>query len=100
MEITVRLLRSVQGKQSLRRVVPYSDSADIHKGYFVVYVGETQMKRFMVPILYLKHPSFQTLLRLAEEEFGFRHPAGGLMIPCREDAFVHLTSQICATISL
>ena len=28
----------------------------------------------MVPISYLNHPSFQQLLKYAEEEFVFRHP--------------------------
>uniref|UniRef100_A0A7N0T8I2 Small auxin up regulated protein n=1 Tax=Kalanchoe fedtschenkoi TaxID=63787 RepID=A0A7N0T8I2_KALFE len=89
-----RLLKGVQRKQSARRVVQNSDSADVPKGFFAVYVGETQRKRFMVPISHLKHPSFQTLLRLAEEEFGFDHATGGLIIPCREEAFVTLMSQI------
>ncbi|KAL9684778.1 hypothetical protein QQ045_022219 [Rhodiola kirilowii] len=97
MAIGIRLLRSFQGKQSSRRVVHCSDSADVPKGYFAVYVGENRRKRFMVPISYLKHPSFQILLKLAEEEFGFNHPVGGLMIPCREEAFITLTSQICTT---
>ncbi|GAB2219836.1 hypothetical protein Droror1_Dr00007473 [Drosera rotundifolia] len=45
------------------------------KGCVNVYVGETsQRKRFVVPISYLKHPSFKKLLDLAEEEFGFDHP--------------------------
>ncbi|KAL6346483.1 hypothetical protein AAG906_000101 [Vitis piasezkii] len=59
--------------------------------YVPVYVGETQKKRFVIPISYLKHPSFQNLLSQAEEEFGFDHPLGGLTIPCREEAFINLT---------
>lgn len=59
-----------------------------------VYVGEMQRKRFVVPISYLNHPSFQDLLRRAEEEFGFDHPMGGLTIPCSENAFVELTSRM------
>uniref|UniRef100_A0A1S3Y7C3 Auxin-responsive protein SAUR21-like n=1 Tax=Nicotiana tabacum TaxID=4097 RepID=A0A1S3Y7C3_TOBAC len=62
---------------------------DVPKGHFVVYVGEREKKRYMVPITYLDHPSFQNLLRKAEEEFGFHHPMGGLTIPCNEDAFVY-----------
>ncbi|KAI3911936.1 hypothetical protein MKW92_017302, partial [Papaver armeniacum] len=50
-----------------------------------VYVGETEKKRFIVPLSYLNHPSFQNLLSYAEEEFGFDHPMGGLTIPCNED---------------
>ncbi|KAF6139951.1 hypothetical protein GIB67_023047 [Kingdonia uniflora] len=40
--------------------------------------GESQKKRFTVPLSYLSHPSFQDLLSRAEEEFGFNHPMGGL----------------------
>ncbi|KAM0054943.1 putative small auxin-up RNA [Helianthus debilis subsp. tardiflorus] len=43
---------------------------DVPKGHFSVYVGENSLKRFIVPLAYLKHPSFQTLLNMSEEEFG------------------------------
>ncbi|KAF7810817.1 auxin-responsive protein SAUR21-like [Senna tora] len=33
-------------------------------------------------------------IAVAEEEFGFNHPMGGLTIPCKEDAFINLTSQL------
>ncbi|CAN0910065.1 Auxin-induced protein X10A [Linum grandiflorum] len=68
----------------------------VPKGHVAVYVGEEMemmMKRFVVPISYLSHPSFQDLLRKAEEEFGFDHPMGGLTLPCREDAFVDLIAS-------
>ncbi|MCD9646453.1 Auxin-responsive protein saur23 [Datura stramonium] len=61
---------------------------------FTVYVGEIEKKRYVVPITYLNHPSFQNLLRQSEEEFGFRHSMGGLTIPCNVDAFVDVTSQL------
>ncbi|KAJ9549434.1 hypothetical protein OSB04_021977 [Centaurea solstitialis] len=67
---------------------------DVPKGYLAVYVGEVQRKRFVVPLSYLDQPVFQDLLRRSEEEFGFNHPMGGLTIPCHEEAFVHLTSQL------
>ncbi|KAF3434610.1 hypothetical protein FNV43_RR21695 [Rhamnella rubrinervis] len=67
---------------------------NVPKGHIAVYVGEIQRKRFVLPISYLNHPSFRELLQRAEEEFGFNHPMGGLTIPCREDTFIHLTSQI------
>uniref|UniRef100_A0A5B7BCT2 Auxin-induced protein 15A-like n=1 Tax=Davidia involucrata TaxID=16924 RepID=A0A5B7BCT2_DAVIN len=71
-----------------------ADTNVVHvpKGYLAVYVGETQKKRFLVPISYLSQPLFQDLLQKAEEEFGFNHPMGGLTIPCREDTFLNLTS--------
>ncbi|KAL4279461.1 hypothetical protein GQ457_03G002100 [Hibiscus cannabinus] len=70
------------------------EKADVPRGHIAVYVGETQRKRFVVPITVLNHPSFECLLKRAEEEFGFDHPMGGLTIPCREDAFVNLTSGL------
>ncbi|XP_028765706.1 auxin-induced protein 15A-like [Neltuma alba] len=68
---------------------------DVPKGHVAVYVGENRKKRFVIPISYLNHPSFQELLSQAEEEFGFDHPMGGLTIPCAEDIFLDLTSRLC-----
>ncbi|KAK2978312.1 hypothetical protein RJ640_017163 [Escallonia rubra] len=67
---------------------------DVPKGYFAVYVGEQEKKRFVIPISFLNQPSFQELLSQAEEEFGFDHPMGGLTIPCREEIFIDLTSRL------
>ncbi|KAG2335216.1 hypothetical protein Bca4012_016661 [Brassica carinata] len=64
------------------------------KGFLAVYVGESQKKRYVVPVSYLSQPSFQALLRKSEEEFGFDHPMGGLTIPCPEDTFINVTSQL------
>ncbi|KAL1208202.1 Auxin-responsive protein SAUR23 [Cardamine amara subsp. amara] len=64
------------------------------KGFLAVYVGESQKKRYMVPVSFLNQPSFQALLSKAEEEFGFDHPMGGLTIPCPEDTFVAIASQL------
>jgi SAUR family protein len=57
-------------------------------------VGETEKKRFVVPVSYLNQPSFQDLLSKAEDEFGFDHPMGGLTIPCAEETFLHVTSSL------
>ncbi|KAB2635478.1 auxin-induced protein 15A-like [Pyrus ussuriensis x Pyrus communis] len=59
--------------------------ADVPKGYFPVYVGESEKQRFIVPISIVNQPSFQDLLSEAEEEFGYDHQMGGLKIPCRQD---------------
>ncbi|CAN0902462.1 Auxin-responsive protein SAUR21 [Linum grandiflorum] len=67
---------------------------DVPKGFLAVYVGETQKKRFVVPLSYLSQPSFQDLLSIAEEEFGFDHPMGGLTIPCSEETFISTTSNL------
>ncbi|KAL1149477.1 hypothetical protein V6Z11_A10G193300 [Gossypium hirsutum] len=59
-----------------------------------VYVGESNKKRFVIPIAYLNHPLFQDLLNKAKEEFGFNHPMGGLTIPCSEEYFISLTTSL------
>ncbi|PON55121.1 Small auxin-up RNA [Parasponia andersonii] len=67
----------------------------VPKGHFAVYIGEENQKmkkRFVVPISYLKHPSFQDLLFKAAEEFGFDHSMGPITIPCAEEDFINLTS--------
>ncbi|KAK2978318.1 hypothetical protein RJ640_017169 [Escallonia rubra] len=68
--------------------------SDVPKGHLAVYVGETQKRRFVVPVSYLNHPCFRDLLCRAEEEFGFDHPMGGLTIRCKEDAFLDLTARL------
>lgn len=95
----IRLPGIVHVKQILRRSLSQAQAA-APKGYLAVYVGENQKKRFLVPVSYLSQPSFQVLLRKAEEEFGFDHPMGGLTIPCREDIFLNLTSHLDGSIQL
>ncbi|XP_021900421.1 auxin-responsive protein SAUR23-like [Carica papaya] len=95
----VRLRGAILAKQIFCKSVSATNkrasvSADVPKGFLAVYVGESQKKRFMVPVSYLDQPSFQALLSKAEEEFGFDHPMGGLTIPCREDTFFHVTSGL------
>ncbi|KAK8582399.1 hypothetical protein V6N13_069177 [Hibiscus sabdariffa] len=97
--MAIRVPRIMQAKQILRQSKMFANEAastskDVPKGYFAIYVGENQKKRFIVPVSFLNQPSFQKLLSLAEEEFGFNHPMGGLTIPCREDVFIHLTSSL------
>ncbi|KAL9691503.1 hypothetical protein QQ045_011927 [Rhodiola kirilowii] len=87
-------LKNVLAKQNVRRVLSASDATKVPKGHLVVYVGETERKRFVVPITFLKHPSFLNMLRLSEEEFRYDHPTGGLTVHCREEAFVSLVSKI------
>ncbi|ESQ53127.1 hypothetical protein EUTSA_v10026657mg [Eutrema salsugineum] len=97
--MAIRVPRVLQSsKQILRQAKLFSSSSssslDVPKGYLAVYVGETKMKRFVVPISYLNQPSFQDLLRKAEEQFGFHHPMGGLTIPCSEEIFMDLASRL------
>ncbi|KAF3435829.1 hypothetical protein FNV43_RR22921 [Rhamnella rubrinervis] len=86
----------------LKRSLSNSKKADstavyvVPKGHLAVYVGDIEKKRFVIPLSLLKHPSFQELLIQAEDEFGFEPPMGGLTIPCREEAFIDLISQLNA----
>ncbi|XP_047942557.1 auxin-induced protein 15A-like [Salvia hispanica] len=80
-------------RQILRRSLSNERrSAEVPKGHVAIYVGDNEKKRFVIPVAYLNHPSFQELLFQAEEEFGFNHPMGGLTIPCSEDLFVDFIS--------
>ncbi|KAK8568037.1 hypothetical protein V6N13_105978 [Hibiscus sabdariffa] len=89
-----RLPRIVTAKSSLRRTLSSSETTVVPKGHFAVYVGKDEKKRFVVPISFLNHPSFQHLLSEAEEEFGFDHPMGALTIPCSQEAFVDLICNL------
>ncbi|XP_057788557.1 auxin-induced protein 15A-like [Salvia miltiorrhiza] len=80
-------------RQMLRRSLSSERrSAEVPKGHVAVYVGDNEKKRFVIPVAYLNHPSFQELLFQAEEEFGFNHPMGGLTIPCSQELFVDFIS--------
>ncbi|KAA0049690.1 auxin-induced protein 15A-like [Cucumis melo var. makuwa] len=94
-----RLPRIVTAKQSLQRSSSTGNrespkAVDVPKGYFTVYVGEEQKKRFVIPLSYLNQPSFQDLLSQAKEEFGYNHPMGGITIPCSEEIFQNLTQSL------
>ncbi|KAJ9549580.1 hypothetical protein OSB04_022123 [Centaurea solstitialis] len=90
-----KIFHAKQG--TTKRILSTSEVNDVPKGHFTVYIGETRKKRYIVPLEYLKHPSFQILLNLAEEEFGYDHPTGGLTIPCREETFMELTGRIACS---
>nr|GMD27247.1 auxin-responsive protein SAUR50-like [Ipomoea batatas] len=56
---------------------------DVKEGHFAVMaVDDEKLKRFIVPLSCLTHPSFLRLLEKAAEEYGFEHE-GALMLPCR-----------------
>ncbi|XP_030444590.1 auxin-responsive protein SAUR24-like [Syzygium oleosum] len=93
--MAIHLSSIMHAKQILRRSLLIGrEGVSVPKGYLAVYVGERQKKRFVVPVSFLNQPLFQDLLSKAEEEFGFDHPMGGLTIPCTEDTFIALTSQL------
>ncbi|KAD6453914.1 hypothetical protein E3N88_08620 [Mikania micrantha] len=99
-KMAIFLPRIIQAKRVLRRSFSNgsstSTSMDIPKGYFAVYVGEEEKRRFVVPVSLLSQLEFQEFLHLAEEQFGYDHPMGGLTIPCSEDLFIDLASRFDA----
>ncbi|XP_010539011.1 PREDICTED: auxin-responsive protein SAUR21-like [Tarenaya hassleriana] len=82
----------MRGLMSAKKIL--SRGASAPKGFLAVYVGESKRTRYLVPVSYLNQPAFQALLSKAEEEFGFNHPTGGLMIPCPEALFMDVTSRL------
>ncbi|EYU35274.1 hypothetical protein MIMGU_mgv1a021708mg, partial [Erythranthe guttata] len=72
-------------------------TTEVPKGHLADYVGESENKRFVIPLTYLNDPLFQELLCRTEEEFRFHHPMGGLTIPCSEESFIDLTSHLSKT---
>nr|GMD20506.1 auxin-responsive protein SAUR32-like [Ipomoea batatas] len=65
------------------------------KGCVAVMVGleEEERRRFVIPVAYLKHPSFQPLLKDSAEEFGFVHD-GPVNIPCCVEKFRRVQRSI------
>ena len=97
--MAIRLPGIMHAKHILQRSNSFgkqvaSTSIDVPKGYIAVYVGASEMRRFVIPISFLNQPSFLELLSKAEEEFGYDHPMGGLTISCNEDIFIDLTSRL------
>ncbi|XP_077236817.1 auxin-induced protein 6B-like [Tasmannia lanceolata] len=62
-----------------------SPARRIPAGFLAVYVG-SEKRRFVIPTRYLNLPIFVSLLKKAEEEFGF-HSQGGLVLPCEVGFF-------------
>ncbi|GLU02797.1 hypothetical protein SLE2022_200320 [Rubroshorea leprosula] len=95
----IQLAGLVHAKQKLQRTLSgrirnVLANANVPKGHIAVCVGEGNRRRFVIPISYLKHPLFQDLLNLAEEEFGFNHPTDSLTIPCGEEYFISLITTL------
>nr|XP_043613319.1 auxin-responsive protein SAUR50-like [Erigeron canadensis] len=85
------LLKQKRGSSSGKK--QHNENNNVPKGHFVVYVGNNR-SRYVIPISFLSRPEFQSLLREAEEEFGFDQEMG-LTIPCEEQVFIEsLTSLL------
>ncbi|CAH1433616.1 unnamed protein product [Lactuca virosa] len=95
----IRMPLIIQARQILQRSLSNGNrttATDLPKGYFAVYVGEQEKKRFVIPVSLLNQPSFQDLLRETQEEFGYDHPMGGLTIQCSEQKLFDLPSRLGA----
>ncbi|OAY42715.1 auxin-responsive protein SAUR50 [Manihot esculenta] len=58
---------------------------DVKEGQFAVLaIKGDEIRRFVLELSFLNNPAFVKLLKLAEEEFGFRHK-GALAVPCRPE---------------
>eukprot|EP01018_Ginkgo_biloba_P026898 Gb_31036 [translate_table: standard] len=62
--------------------------SNVPKGYMAVYVGK-ELRRFVIPTVYMNHSVFRVLLDKTADEFGFDQK-GGLIIPCETLFFEHL----------
>ncbi|CAH2041695.1 unnamed protein product [Thlaspi arvense] len=66
---------------------------DVKEGHFaVVAIEDDQIKRFVVPLSCLTHPSFMRLLERAAEEYGF-HQEGALIVPCRPSELERIVAE-------
>ncbi|KAM7527974.1 hypothetical protein LguiB_031384 [Lonicera macranthoides] len=55
---------------------------DVKEGHFaVIAMNDGEMKRFIVPLIFLSHPLFLRLLDQAADEYGFDRE-GALTLPC------------------
>lgn len=72
-------------------VVPY----DVKEGHFAIFAVNTkeERKRFILELNWLKNPIFLSLLKLAEEEYGFRQK-GVLEIPCSHEELDKIILQL------
>ena len=62
-----------------------TDTPRTRSGFLAVYVG-SKRERFLIPIRYLNLPVFVTLMKRAEEEYGFKF-SGGIMLLCEVGFF-------------
>ncbi|XP_047320962.1 auxin-induced protein X15-like [Impatiens glandulifera] len=67
---------------------------DVKEGHLAVVASDNyiQLKRFIVPLGFLRHPSFVRLLEKAEEEYGFDHK-GALMVPCQPSELERILNE-------
>ena len=65
------------------------------KGHFVVYVGK-ELKRYVVPLSFLRNSIFQQFLEKSADEYGFAN-SNGIVLPCDESTFNRLLNFLSDT---
>ncbi|CAA0813544.1 SAUR-like auxin-responsive protein family [Striga hermonthica] len=66
---------------------------DVKEGHFAVIAEDNhELRRFVVPLSFLTHPSFVRLLEQAAEEYGFDR-GGALTVPCKPVELEHILSE-------
>lgn len=66
---------------------------DVKEGHFaVIAMDNEEHRRFVVPLSYLAHPTFVSLLEQAAEEYGFDRE-GALTIPCRPSELERILAE-------
>ncbi|KAK8481603.1 hypothetical protein V6N13_077211 [Hibiscus sabdariffa] len=66
----------------------------IPRGCVAVMVGQgEEQRRFVIPVVYINHPLFMQLLKVAEEEYGFDQK-GPITIPCHVEEFRNVQGMI------
>ncbi|KAH7658250.1 Small auxin-up RNA protein [Dioscorea alata] len=76
--------------------VSSSTQADVPGEHVAVCVDISQ-RRFIVHAAHLNHPAFSCLLSQAEEEYGFAHYSGPIVIPCDESLFEEILRRIVSS---
>ncbi|CAN0922710.1 Auxin-responsive protein SAUR32 [Linum grandiflorum] len=66
------------------------------KGRVAIIVGEEgeEQQRFVIPVIYINHPLFHRLLKVAEDEFDFHYKEGPITIPCHVEEFRNIQGLI------
>ncbi|CAN0922708.1 Auxin-responsive protein SAUR32 [Linum grandiflorum] len=65
-------------------------------GRVAIIVGEEgeEQQRFVIPVIYINHPLFHRLLKVAEDEFDFHYKEGPITIPCHVEEFRNIQGLI------
>ncbi|CAN4100855.1 unnamed protein product [Withania somnifera] len=98
-----RIVRKLRKSLLLGKKFPSDDETenesrdvpeDVKEGHFaVIATDDYELKRFVVPLSCLTHPSFLRLLEQAAEVYGFDHE-GALTLPCRPSEMERILALI------